>query len=529
MTLLVVLGMHRSGTSALTGVLALLGFSSGENLLAPNEFNERGYFENSKLNEKLDALLHAMGTAWDDERANNGDLSGVALSRAAEEEVFLVLRECFDYSIPTVIKDPRICILLSRIQPFWDSINIKPKYIFSIRSPFAVIQSLARRDLMEPRRAALLYIKYLLDAELYTRGSPRLFVLYSDLVADWRREVGRILNFVESGAIKFNSDKIFNETLIEAFLSRDLDHSKGINECPEDVEIKMALEIYELFAAPLGNDSVRALDDIRSRWLSHLTNLDPWLREVGNLRRLRRDLPKSLFMPNPVLLTDASSNARSEIFWSTSSQPFSESTKLVANWSYNSDNNQRYVFPKFQGPLLQLRWDISDRPVLCLINRFWIEDSSGGVKWTWERGCDLFDQNSADMHILGLNKTDQLQLMVTGFDPYAKVCVPVDVLGQIEEGWSLRATWSAHLPNAVLHSLMRQFTEQRFDLLSKEQRLIACDEQLKFLLGRADEQAKSMAQMERQHVAVREEVIRAEAQLAALKEMWRGGDGVERV
>jgi hypothetical protein len=133
------------------------------------------------------------------------------------------------------------------------------------------------------------------------------------------------------------------------------------------------------------------------------------------------------------------------------------------------------------------------------------------------------------MHILGLNKTDQLQLMVTGFDPYAKVCVPVDVLGQIEEGWSLRATWSAHLPNAVLHSLMRQFTEQRFDLLSKEQRLIACDEQLKFLLGRADEQAKSMAQMERQHVAVREEVIRAEAQLAALKEMWRGGDGVERV
>lgn len=43
---LIVLGMHRSGTSAIAGFLNKLGITLGSNLMMPTEYNEKGYFEN---------------------------------------------------------------------------------------------------------------------------------------------------------------------------------------------------------------------------------------------------------------------------------------------------------------------------------------------------------------------------------------------------------------------------------------------------------------------------------------------------
>ena len=51
---IVVLGMHRSGTSVLMGVLSMLGVELGLNLMAPTEGNPRGYFENQSICELND-------------------------------------------------------------------------------------------------------------------------------------------------------------------------------------------------------------------------------------------------------------------------------------------------------------------------------------------------------------------------------------------------------------------------------------------------------------------------------------------
>ncbi|GAG21323.1 unnamed protein product, partial [marine sediment metagenome] len=45
----VVAGMHRSGTSAIMGVLQVLGVDIGDDLGAPDEYNEKGYFENREF------------------------------------------------------------------------------------------------------------------------------------------------------------------------------------------------------------------------------------------------------------------------------------------------------------------------------------------------------------------------------------------------------------------------------------------------------------------------------------------------
>ncbi len=61
-----ILGMHRSGTSALGGTLNLMGLEFGSNLMIANDGNPKGYFENNficKLNEKI--LLEAK-SVWHD-------------------------------------------------------------------------------------------------------------------------------------------------------------------------------------------------------------------------------------------------------------------------------------------------------------------------------------------------------------------------------------------------------------------------------------------------------------------------------
>ena len=67
-TAILVAGMHRSGTSALTGALNVLGISLGQHLLAPGEDNPKGYWEHQSAVEIHERLLTALERRWDDVR-----------------------------------------------------------------------------------------------------------------------------------------------------------------------------------------------------------------------------------------------------------------------------------------------------------------------------------------------------------------------------------------------------------------------------------------------------------------------------
>ena len=67
---IIVLGMHRSGTSALTGVLSYLGADPGPSLIPGIEgINPKGFWEHSEIVKVHNNLLTALGSSWDDERA----------------------------------------------------------------------------------------------------------------------------------------------------------------------------------------------------------------------------------------------------------------------------------------------------------------------------------------------------------------------------------------------------------------------------------------------------------------------------
>ena len=191
-TAYLVLGMHRSGTSAVTQMLALAGASLPENVMAGDEHNAQGYFEPWKIAMLNDARLRAAGTAWDDVFA----YPYRPLAARAERDWIGRAEDLFEAEYGDVrhplLKDPRVSVLL----PFWRTVlgelEIGARAVIPVRHPLAVAGSLAKRNGFAPAKSALLWSAYMLAAEAYSRDLPRAFVSYDGLLGGWRGEVAAI-------------------------------------------------------------------------------------------------------------------------------------------------------------------------------------------------------------------------------------------------------------------------------------------------------------------------------------------------
>lgn len=191
-TAYLVLGMHRSGTSAVTQLLALAGASLPANVMPGDEHNAKGYFEPWKIAIFDDERLRAAGSAWDDPfafpfRPLPPDEERTWLDRAGA-----LFDEEYAGAAWPLMKDPRATVLL----PFWRAVlaerGVDVRCVIPVRHPLAVAGSLGRRDGFPPEKSVLVWSAYMLAAEAYTRDLPRAFVGYDALLADWRGEAARI-------------------------------------------------------------------------------------------------------------------------------------------------------------------------------------------------------------------------------------------------------------------------------------------------------------------------------------------------
>ena len=219
-----VLGMHRSGTSAVTQVLALAGAALPQNVMAGDEHNARGYFEPWKIAMFNDARLRAGGAAWDDIFA----FPFKPLATKPERDWLNRAKALFDEEYGEarfpLLKDPRVTVLMPLWRTVLTELDVAARCVIPVRHPLAVAGSLARRNGFAPEKSVLIWTAYMLAAEAYTRDLPRAFVSYDGLLRDWRGEVGRIEaahgaplpNFTEASAIA-----------IDRFLTPELRHNDG--------------------------------------------------------------------------------------------------------------------------------------------------------------------------------------------------------------------------------------------------------------------------------------------------------------
>ena len=215
-TALVVLGMHRAGTSALAGTLVRLGAAKPKSIMPATEFNERGYYELTALMQLNDEVLASAGSAWDDWRAFNGDWTATAQAEDWEKKAAAVLADEFGSARLVVVKDPRIC----RMMPFWKRVFDRAGYgvriILPLRSPLEVARSLRQRDGFPLTKGLLLWLRHVLDADAASRDLPRAVLHVPDLLADWQLATARVGDQIGL-AWPRRSDRCAAE--IDAFLS----------------------------------------------------------------------------------------------------------------------------------------------------------------------------------------------------------------------------------------------------------------------------------------------------------------------
>ncbi|PRD41704.1 hypothetical protein C5748_19765 [Phyllobacterium phragmitis] len=180
-----VLGMHRSGTSALTRVLNLVGCDLPKTIMGSNKTNEAGHWESTPIARLNDRILQSAGSEWDDWLEFNPGWFNSPKVNGFREEAIATLDEEFNASRLFVLKDPRIC----RLAPFWietlEHAGIRPLAVIPIRNPIEVAASLEQRNGFVRSYGYLLWLRHVLDAELATRGMPRYFTSYDRLLTGW--------------------------------------------------------------------------------------------------------------------------------------------------------------------------------------------------------------------------------------------------------------------------------------------------------------------------------------------------------
>ena len=187
-----IIGMHRSGTSMVAGLLQKAGLYLGpeDRLLGANTSNAEGHFEHTGILEINDALLEHLGGSWDlPPRMEPGWELADSLAEIRTKAQRLV--DSFTGHAPWGWKEPRTTILL----PFWNSIVGQPRFIICVRSPLDVAKSLARRDQMTIEHGAQLWSRYLRAAIQDTEGYPRHFAFYEDFFGHDELAARRLLKF----------------------------------------------------------------------------------------------------------------------------------------------------------------------------------------------------------------------------------------------------------------------------------------------------------------------------------------------
>lgn len=202
----VVLGMHRSGTSAVAGLLSHLGAQFGDRLIPPGPDNTKGFFEDSELVALNDEILAELGLSWKScVRADWDDATILRLlDKYGEQSHSLIKRLISTGSNIAGMKDPRV----ARLLPFWTKIfsqtEIRVNVIWVLRNPTAVYKSLQHRNGYSENVSLALWSRYNLDILEFTPKTRLKIVDFDDALSD---ELSIASQFSTAYKLPFSKDE----------------------------------------------------------------------------------------------------------------------------------------------------------------------------------------------------------------------------------------------------------------------------------------------------------------------------------
>lgn len=198
---IVILGMHRSGTSMVAGILNKMGVNMGEDLLGKNPSNPFGHFEDRDFYNMNRNILCNAGGSWE---------------IPPLEKDILEQKENFDERIRSLIekknnyynnwgwKDPRTSLTIKLYIPYL----INPYFIVCHRKDIAIAQSLQKRDnfkIEKGLKLAEIYNERINDFFRKYDGLKKLDLYYEDFISQPTKNIKKIINFL---SLEISQDQI---------------------------------------------------------------------------------------------------------------------------------------------------------------------------------------------------------------------------------------------------------------------------------------------------------------------------------
>jgi len=240
--LIVILGMHRSGTSAITRALQVMSVNLGSNLMPPVEgVNPKGFWEDIDLNALNIEMLTAIGLSWDSLSIVTPAMVDKLIEKGYQIRALEMLAEKIELYGVFGFKDPRVTKLL----PFWlkvfDGCDFPTQFVVSIRNPMSVVESLKKRDDFDREKSYLLWLESVVRSLVVVVDFEVVLIDYDNLISSPVRELSKI-----SAMLGLNTDLRELEEYTSNFLKNNLRNTKySIEQLKREPNVPMLVkEVY---------------------------------------------------------------------------------------------------------------------------------------------------------------------------------------------------------------------------------------------------------------------------------------------
>ncbi|MGZ8946687.1 MAG: hypothetical protein ACXW1W_14840, partial [Methylococcaceae bacterium] len=252
-SIVIVLGMHRSGVSVVVRGLEALGVDFCDRLLTlESSNNDKSFVEeinviNCNVGKLLGQNWRKLAVEKSDELID-GKYADLNLQAFELLQSHLKSSHCLGLSF-----------LQPAVLPFWQKVfaelDVNLTYIIVVRNPLSVADSLGRIASFAPEKCHYLWLEHILSSLYFTQRASRVIVDYDDLLDQPHKQISKIASTLELEHKPNKADLVrFSQEFLDANL-RLANYKKQ--------------DVFADSLAPIPvKTAVRILDDIASDKLS---------------------------------------------------------------------------------------------------------------------------------------------------------------------------------------------------------------------------------------------------------------------
>ncbi len=310
----VILGVARSGTSAIARGLKALGIELGDKMSPGNpKWNAKGFWEDTDIVYNIHARAfsalnfapYGIDTLTHEQQTSEA-LHEIKLSATA------LLKERFTATDHWGFKDPSTVKLLAFWQTIFTELQFRENYIIALRNPLETAQSYQQVTGADLEIGFLLWLAHIFPAIEETQGKNRVIVSYDLLLQQPDAQLTRLQTQLKIPLLSSSADiKNYTEDFLDKKLHRHAASVKDLLTHPTTAIVPLCAQLYQLLMK-IANDEI----DFKSKFFAdewraikiELEKIYPVYRYVDrllkenyllkkNLRGIQKSIPWKMLYP----------------------------------------------------------------------------------------------------------------------------------------------------------------------------------------------------------------------------------------